>query len=45
LCSAKGLTEKEAAHILGCTIAAVSQRLKKAKLLFIRKLGLDAKGV
>jgi RNA polymerase sigma-70 factor (ECF subfamily) len=41
LCSIQGLTEEEAARILGCSVASVSIRLNRAKEAFIRRLGID----
>lgn len=41
LCSIQGLTYSEAADILKCSIATISIRLEDAKLLFMKKLGLD----
>ncbi len=42
LCSIQGLTYKEAAAIIGCSVASVSIRLNKAKVLFMKKLGLGS---
>ncbi|MCX5679026.1 MAG: sigma-70 family RNA polymerase sigma factor [Candidatus Omnitrophica bacterium] len=44
LCSVQGLTYKEAAVVLGCSIASISVRLEEAKLLFMKKLGIDMPG-
>ena len=41
LCSMQGLTQEEASKIIGCSIATVSNRLEKAKELFMKKLGMD----
>jgi RNA polymerase sigma-70 factor (ECF subfamily) len=41
LCSIQELTYEEAAKILGCSIATVSNRLEKAKELFVKTLGID----
>lgn len=43
LCSVQGLTYKEAAAILGCSPATVGTRLNKAKILFMKKLGIETK--
>ena len=40
LCSIQALTYEEAAKIIGCSIATVSTRLNKARILFMKKLGL-----
>ena len=42
LSSVQGLTYKEIAQILGCSIASVGMRLAKAKELFMKRLGIDA---
>lgn len=44
LCSIQGLTYKEAAAILGCSIASISMRLDEARIFFIKKLGIGSKG-
>jgi RNA polymerase sigma-70 factor (ECF subfamily) len=44
LCCIQGLTYKEAADILGCSVATIAFRLQKAKTLFLRKLGIGAGG-
>lgn len=41
LCSIQGLSCKETAEILGCSIATISIRLDKAKRLFMKKLGIE----
>lgn len=41
LCSVQGLTYEEAARILNCSIATISNRLEKAKKLFVKTLGID----
>jgi RNA polymerase sigma-70 factor (ECF subfamily) len=41
LCSIQGMTQEEAAKIIGCSIATISLRLEKAKELFVKRLGLD----
>ncbi|MDD5440504.1 MAG: sigma-70 family RNA polymerase sigma factor [Candidatus Omnitrophica bacterium] len=41
LCSIQGLSCKEAADIIRCSIATVSLRLEKAKRLFLKKLGIS----
>jgi len=41
LCSIQGLTYEEAAKIIGCSVATVSVRLSKAKILFMKKLGIE----
>jgi len=43
LYSVEKLTYKEIAEILGCSVASVSIRLNKAKILFMEKLGIDTK--
>jgi len=43
LCSIQGLTYKEAGRVLNCSAAMVGIRLKKAKILFMEKLGIDAR--
>ena len=40
LCSVQGLPQKDAAEVLGCSVATVSVRLRKAKKIFIKKLGI-----
>lgn len=44
LCSIQGMPYKDAAAILGCSIASVALRLEEAKSLFMEKLGLDIPG-
>jgi RNA polymerase sigma-70 factor (ECF subfamily) len=41
LCSIQGHTYKEAADILGCSIASVAVRFEEAKELFMKKMGID----
>jgi len=43
LCSIQGLTQKEAAEILRCSAATVGIRLNKAKVSFMKKLGIKIK--
>ena len=45
LCSIQGLSLKEAAAIIGCSIASVSIRLNKAKMLFMKRLGIERKDI
>lgn len=42
LCSIQGLTYNEAAEIIGCSAPNISIRLKKAKELFIKRLGINS---
>jgi RNA polymerase sigma-70 factor (ECF subfamily) len=44
LCSIQGMTHKDAAAMLGCSIASISIRLEEAKRLFMKKLGIDMPG-
>jgi len=41
LTSVQGLTYKEASAIIGCSAATVGGRLNKAKVLFMKKLGIS----
>lgn len=41
LCNIQGLTYEEVSSILGCSIATISNRLEKAKELFIKRLGIE----
>ena len=43
LCSIEQMTYKEASKILGVSEATVMNRLKKAKLIFMKELGIDTK--
>lgn len=43
LCSVQELTHKEAAKVIGCSVATVSIRINKAKDLFMEKLGIKFK--
>jgi len=45
LCSMDGRTYEEASKIIGCSAATVMARLKKAKILFIKELGIDTKNL
>lgn len=45
LCSIQGMRLKEAAQIIGCSVASVSIRLNKAKILFMKKLGIERKDI
>lgn len=42
LCSIQGMTYEAASKIIGVSIAAVAQRLEKAKIFFMKALGIDA---
>ena len=44
LCSVQGLTYREAAEVLGCSAATVGIRFNKAKVLFMKKLGIKTRG-
>lgn len=44
LCSIQGLSYEEASKIIGCSIATVSIRLNRAKIMFMKMLGIDVKG-
>jgi RNA polymerase sigma-70 factor (ECF subfamily) len=41
LCSIQGMAYREAAAIIGCSIATVSIRLEKARAWFMKRLGID----
>ncbi len=41
LCSIQGMTYKEAAEVIGCSVASISTRMTEAKALFMKKIGLD----
>ena len=43
LCSIEQMTYEEASKIIGCSAATVMARLKKAKILFMKELGIDTK--
>ncbi|OGW75279.1 MAG: hypothetical protein A2Z72_00985 [Omnitrophica bacterium RBG_13_46_9] len=43
MCSVQGFTYKEAAAVIGCSVATVAIRLNKAKIMFMKKLGIDIK--
>ncbi|NQU95999.1 MAG: sigma-70 family RNA polymerase sigma factor [Candidatus Omnitrophica bacterium] len=44
LCRVQGLTYKEAAEVLGCSAATVAIRFNRAKILFMKKLGIKNPG-
>lgn len=44
LCCVQGMTGKEAAAILNCSAANISRLLTEAKVLFMKRLGIDPEG-
>lgn len=44
LCGIQNLTHEQAAAIIGCSIANISIKLKEAKSLFMKRLGINIRG-